>query len=117
MPVVWLGVIVLWLVAFLSAIVDNIPITIAIIPVILSLRESGIDVQPLWWALAFGAGFGGNGTIIGSTANVVVTTLSEKTRSPITAKKWNRTGMPVSLISLVAATLVYILVSFTNGWG
>ncbi len=116
-PVVWLGVIVLWLVAFLSAIVDNIPITIALIPVIISLGESGIDVQPLWWALAFGAGFGGNGTIIGSTANVVVTTLSEKTRSPITAIKWNRTGTPVSLISLVAATTVYILISFTAGWG
>jgi len=115
-PTVWLGLIVLWIVAILSAIVDNIPITVALIPVILSLGENGLDVQPLWWALAFGAGFGGNGTIIGSTANVVVTTLSEKTRSPITARKWNRTGTPVTLISLFTASLLYVLVSFTVGW-
>ena len=69
----------------LSAVVDNVPITIALIPVIHGLGEAGMDVTPLWWALAFGAGFGGNGTIIGSTANIIVATLSEKTRTPITS--------------------------------
>jgi Na+/H+ antiporter NhaD/arsenite permease-like protein len=60
-----LGIIFIWVVAILSAIVDNIPITIALIPVILHLGTSGINTAPLWWALVFGAGFGGNGTIIG----------------------------------------------------
>jgi len=83
------GIIIIWTVAGLSAVVDNIPITIALIPVIQGLGASGLDIAPLWWALAFGAGFGGNGTIIGSTANIVVTSLSSKTRTPITSNLWN----------------------------
>lgn len=104
-----LGVSLLWLVAGLSAVVDNIPITIALIPVIQSLANSGLDVGPLWWALAFGAGLGGNGTIIGSTANVVVASLSERTRSPITSMLWNKRGLPVMLATLVVTTILYIL--------
>jgi len=105
----WLGVGILWLVALLSAIVDNIPITIALIPVILSLGQEGINTTPLWWALAFGAGLGGNGTIIGSTANVVVVSLSERTRHPIDSKSWNKRGLPVMFISLLAVTVLYII--------
>jgi Na+/H+ antiporter NhaD/arsenite permease-like protein len=99
----------LWLVAGLSAVVDNIPITIALIPVIQGLEGSGINVAPLWWALAFGAGLGGNGTIIGSTANVVVASLSERTRSPITSAMWNKRGLPVMLATLTVTTILYIL--------
>jgi Na+/H+ antiporter NhaD/arsenite permease-like protein len=106
-PVV-LGVCLLWLVAGLSAIVDNIPVTIALIPVIQGLGASGLNITPLWWALAFGAGLGGNGTIIGSTANVVVTSLSERTRTPITSALWNRRGLPVMLVTLVVTTILYI---------
>jgi Na+/H+ antiporter NhaD/arsenite permease-like protein len=78
-----LGIIFIWVVAFLSALVDNIPITIALIPVIQQLGAAGINTAPLWWALVFGAGFGGNGTIIGSSANIVVASLSERTRTPM----------------------------------
>jgi Na+/H+ antiporter NhaD/arsenite permease-like protein len=106
-PVV-LGVGLLWLVAGLSAVVDNIPITIALIPVIQGLEGSGINVGPLWWALAFGAGLGGNGTIIGSTANVVVASLSERTRSPITSALWSKRGLPVMLVTLIVTTILYI---------
>ena len=88
-PPLWFGITLIWIVAALSAVVDNVPITIAVIPVIRGLGETGMDITPLWWALVFGAGFGGNGTIIGSTANIIVTTLSEKTRTPITAKLWS----------------------------
>ena len=105
---VLLGVVLLWLVAGLSAVVDNIPITIALIPVIQGLEGSGINVAPLWWALAFGAGLGGNGTIIGSTANVVVASLSERTRSPITSAMWNKRGLPVMLATLTVTTILYI---------
>ena len=107
-PVV-IGVALLWLVAGLSAIVDNIPITIALIPVLQGLGTSGMNITPLWWALAFGTGLGGNGTIIGSTANVVVTSLSERTRTPITAAIWNRRGLPVMLVTLVVTTILYIV--------
>ncbi|MBN1372963.1 MAG: ArsB/NhaD family transporter [Anaerolineaceae bacterium] len=106
---VLLGIGILWMVAGLSAVVDNVPMTIAIIPVILELETNGINVQPLWWALAFGAGLGGNGTIIGSTANVVVASLSERTRTPITAKLWNKRGLPVMLVTLVVMTILYVI--------
>jgi Na+/H+ antiporter NhaD/arsenite permease-like protein len=109
-PPVLFGVIVIWVVAGLSAIVDNIPITIAMVPVIQGLGAAGMDIGPLWWALAFGAGFGGNGTIIGSTANIVVASLSEKTRTPITAKLWNKRGLPVMLATCTVASILYVLV-------
>lgn len=109
MPLVLFGVIVIWVVAILSAVVDNVPITIALIPVIQDLAATGIDVTPLWWALAFGAGFGGNATIIGSTANVVVASLSERTSTPITSALWNRRGLPVMLATCVVATVLYVL--------
>jgi Na+/H+ antiporter NhaD/arsenite permease-like protein len=109
-PPLWFGVSLIWIVAILSAVVDNVPITIALIPVIQGLGQNGMDITPLWWALAFGAGFGGNGTIIGSTANIIVATLSEKTRTPITSRLWNRRGLPVMLLTCAIASILYILV-------
>jgi Na+/H+ antiporter NhaD/arsenite permease-like protein len=113
---VLLGISLLWIVAVLSAIVDNIPITIALIPVIQELEMMGIDVTHLWWALAFGAGLGGNGTIIGSTANVIVTSLSEKTRHPISPMLWNKRGLPVMIVSCVVASGLYALFYFFIGF-
>jgi Na+/H+ antiporter NhaD/arsenite permease-like protein len=104
-----LGVGLLWLVAALSAVVDNVPITIAFIPVIQELGLKGVNIAPLWWALAFGAGLGGNGTIIGSTANVVVASLSERTRTPITSSLWNKRGLPVMLVTLIVTTVLYVV--------
>lgn len=104
------GVGLIWVVAIISAVVDNVPITIALIPVIKGLGASGMDITPLWWALVFGAGFGGNGTIIGTTANIIVTTLSEKTRAPITSKIWNKRGLPVMLLTCTIATILYALI-------
>jgi Na+/H+ antiporter NhaD/arsenite permease-like protein len=69
----------------------------------------GVPTAPLWWALVFGAGFGGNGTVIGSTANIVVASLSEKTRNPITPKLWNKRGLPVMLSTTVVASICYII--------
>ena len=103
------GVLLIWVVAGLSAVVDNVPITIALIPVIAGLGETGMDVTPLWWALAFGAGFGGNGTIIGSTANIIVASLSEKTRTPITSGLWIRRGLPVMLATCAIASILYTI--------
>jgi Na+/H+ antiporter NhaD/arsenite permease-like protein len=109
-PPILFGVGLIWIVAVLSAVVDNVPITIALIPVIQGLGKSGMDITPLWWALAFGAGFGGSGTIIGSTANIIVTTLSEKTRTPITSKIWNKRGLPVMLVTCTIASILYMII-------
>ncbi len=107
-PPVLFGVILLWVVAALSAVVDNVPITIALIPVIEGVSATDIPVAPLWWALAFGAGFGGNGTIIGSTANIVVASLSERTRTPVTPALWNKRGLPVMLVTCAVASSLYV---------
>lgn len=108
-PPVWFGVGLIWIVAALSAVVDNVPITIALIPIVKGLGESGMDINPLWWALAFGAGFGGSGTIVGSTVNIIVADLSEKTRMPITPKIWNKRGLPVMLATCAIASIMFAI--------
>lgn len=110
MPPVLFGVLIIWVVAALSAVVDNVPITIALIPVIKGLGETGLDIAPLWWALAFGAGFGGTGTIIGSSANIIVATLSEKTRTPITSALWLKRGLPTMFVTCFIASILYMLI-------
>jgi len=109
-PTQWFGVLIIWVVAALSAVVDNVPITIAMIPVIKGLAQNGMDVTPFWWALVFGAGFGGNATIIGSTANIVVASLSEKTRTPITSALWNKRGLPVMVVTCLVASILYLII-------
>ncbi len=108
-PPVVFGLVIIWVIALLSALVDNIPITIALIPVIQQLGNGGMDIAPLWWALAFGAGLGGNGTIVGSTANIIVASLSERTRTPITSKLWNKRGLPVMLATCAVVSILYAL--------
>jgi Na+/H+ antiporter NhaD/arsenite permease-like protein len=112
-PLVLFGVGLIWISAGLSAIVDNVPITIAFIPVIQGLGAAGVNIEPLWWALAFGAGFGGNGTIIGSTANIVVVNLSDKTRSKINSSMWNKSGFPVMIATCTIASFLYVIAFYT----
>ncbi len=102
----------LWVAAFLSAALDNIPFTVTMIPIITHLETQGVDVMPLWWALALGVGFGGNGTHIGSTANVVCVAEAEKTGNPeyrITPLLWLKKGTPVMLTTLVISSVLIIL--------
>jgi len=109
MPPRLFGLVLLWFSAGLSAFVDNVPITIALIPVLQGMEAHGVNIQPLWWAVAFGAGFGGNGTIIGSTANIVVAGISEHTRTPITSQLWNKRGLPVMVTTCAVASILYLL--------
>ncbi len=108
--------ILMWVGAFLSAVIDNIPFTTAMIPIILSMETQGINVTPLWWGLAMGVGLGGNGTHIGSTANVFIVTISERLAREkgdpslaITPLVWFKKGAPMMLLSLAAATLVFFI--------
>ena len=104
-----LGVALLWGSAIASALIDNIPFTIAMIPIIQALARPDLDITPLWWALALGAGFGGNGTPIGSTANLVVVSISEKTKHPISTRTWLRNGLPIMIVTCLVATILYVL--------
>jgi Na+/H+ antiporter NhaD/arsenite permease-like protein len=112
MPPVLFGIAVIWIVAALSAVIDNVPITMALIPVVKGLGAAGFNATPLWWALALGAGLGGNATIIGSTANMIVASLSERTHTPITSKLWNRRGLPVTMVTCAVASLLYAALYF-----
>ena len=94
----------IWLSGIASAIIDNIPYTAAMIPVVQDLGEAGIPIEPLWWALALGACFGGNATIIGASANVVVANLAGRADHPITFRAFLRYGIPVTFVSLVIST-------------
>ncbi|MDA1372271.1 MAG: ArsB/NhaD family transporter [Proteobacteria bacterium] len=105
--------ILLWVAAFLSAAIDNIPFTAAMIPIIAAMETQGINVTPLFWGLAAGVGMGGNGTHIGSTANVFIVTISEKMAKDagdpslaITPGLWARKGLPVMLVTLVTCTII-----------
>lgn len=103
----------LWVAAIISAVVDNIPFTIAMLPVIQELGELGVVVIPFWWALALGAGLGGNGTPIGATANVITVALSGKTHTPITTPLWLRSGLPVMIATCAVASVLFGLIF---GW-
>jgi Na+/H+ antiporter NhaD/arsenite permease-like protein len=100
----------MWVAALVSAVVDNIPFTVTMIPIVASLQAKGLAVEPLWWALAIGVGLGGNGTHVGATANIICVAESERSGvdgARISPTRWLRVGMPVTLASLVAASLVY----------
>ncbi len=106
----------MWIAAVLSAAIDNIPFTAAMIPIIISMEAQGINVTPLWWSLAIGVGMGGNGTHLGSTANVFIVTISEKLAREqndpslaITPGLWFRKGTPVMLLTLVVCSIIMIL--------
>ena len=109
-------IILMWVAAIMSAAIDNIPFTAAMIPIILSLETQGVNVAALWWCLALGVGMGGNGTHIGSTANVFIVTVSERLARDtgdksmaITPLMWAKKGLPVMLLTLVICTIVMYL--------
>ncbi|MDJ0710709.1 MAG: ArsB/NhaD family transporter [Woeseiaceae bacterium] len=104
------AIVVMWVSAFLSAAVDNIPFTVTMIPIISHLQTQGVDVMPLWWALALGVGLGGNGSHIGSTANVICVAEAERTHKPeyrITPLFWLRKGTPVMLTTLLISSVLF----------
>tara|TARA_B100000683_G_scaffold58244_1_gene56106 strand:- start:1436 stop:3163 length:1728 start_codon:yes stop_codon:yes gene_type:complete len=109
-------VIILWVSAIASAFIDNIPYTATMIPIVLSLSvELNLDLGPLIWALAFGACLGGNGTLIGASANVVTAGLSEEAGYPISFNEFFKAGFPVMLLSTFIVTFYMVLVYVVGG--
>jgi Na+/H+ antiporter NhaD/arsenite permease-like protein len=98
------AMLVLWMSAVLSAIVDNIPYTITMVPLIQELGQT-LDVEPVIWALVIGADFGGNATIVGASANVVVSSMSEARGHPISFRGYLRYGVPATILTMLIGTL------------
>jgi Na+/H+ antiporter NhaD/arsenite permease-like protein len=101
----------LWLSGIASGIIDNIPYTATMIPVVQELGAAGIPIEPLWWSLALGACLGGNATIIGASANVVLANLAARADHPITFGHFLRYGLPVTAMSLLVST-AYLYVRY-----
>lgn len=103
---------ILWSSAILSSIIDNIPFVATMIPMLKSMEPSlgGREaMMPVWWALSLGACFGGNGTLIGASANVVVACLAMREGHPINFMKFLLWSIPVMLLSvLIASAALYL---------
>jgi Na+/H+ antiporter NhaD/arsenite permease-like protein len=101
----WLmGVSILWVSAILSAIIDNIPFVATMIPVIQNMAPTFGGEQallPLWWALSMGACLGGNGTLIGASANLTVAGIGERAGVPFRFLEFAKVAFPLMLVSIL----------------
>ncbi|WLD92216.1 ArsB/NhaD family transporter [Alkalihalobacillus sp. AL-G] len=106
------AIIILWGSGLLSGFIDNIPFVAAMIPVIMEFEEYGMqNLDPLWWSLALGACLGGNATLIGASANVIVAGMAMKSKQSFSFIQFLLIGFPVVIVSLVIAT-IYILLRY-----
>jgi Na+/H+ antiporter NhaD/arsenite permease-like protein len=94
-------------------VIDNIPFVAAMIPIILGLETQGVNVAPLWWGLALGAGIGGLGSHVGSAVNVFIVSLSERIAKQtgdhslaITPGLWLRKATPAAVASLIVISIL-----------
>jgi Na+/H+ antiporter NhaD/arsenite permease-like protein len=100
---------IVWVSGFGSGVVDNIPFTTAMIPVVEDMQASAGGDDAYWWALALGACFGGNATIIAAAANVAAAGLTERAGRPIGFVAFLRVGLPVTIFTLAIATGYIVL--------
>ena len=98
------ALLVLWASGVLSAIIDNIPYTITMVPLVADLGRA-VNIEPLIWALSFGANLGGNATVIGASANVIVAGMSAARGQPITFRGYLRYGVPATLVTMIVCTV------------
>ncbi len=106
------SMLILWLSAIASAFLDNIPFVATMIPMIQDMGSMGIsNLEPLWWSLALGACLGGNGSLIGASANLIAAGMSAKEGEPITFVKFLKFGFPLMLLS-IAISSIYILIVY-----
>lgn len=110
--------ILLWVSAIASAFIDNIPYTATMIPIVLQISYgANVELGPLIWALAFGACLGGNGTLIGASANVVMAGMSEEAGYPVSFNEFFRAGFPMMLLTTAIISLYMVLVYAVGGGG
>lgn len=108
-----LVVLTLWISGILSSFIGAVPLAAAMIPFVRAvgaqLHLGSAAMAPLWWSLALGASLGGNGSLIGAAANMVVAGISEKTTTPLTFRNYLRTGFPVMIITVGISTAYLLL--------
>ena len=103
---------ILGLSAVMSAFVDNIPFVATMIPLIKNMGAMGYaDLEPLWWALSLGACLGGNGTVIGASANVVALALARKEGFSVSFLRYMKLAFPLMLLS-IAISWLYLWIRF-----
>lgn len=101
---------ILWLSAIASAFIDNIPFVATLIPMIKEMGAMGMtNLEPLWWALSLGACLGGNGTLIGASANVVVAGMASQHGSPISFVGYMKIAFPLMILSIIIASIYIYL--------
>jgi len=106
------SLLILWMSAIASAFVDNIPFVATMIPMIQSFGEMGMtQLEPLWWSLALGACLGGNGTLIGASANVIVAGLASREGHDISFFSFLKIAFPLMILSILIST-VYIYLRY-----
>lgn len=106
------SLLVLWLSAILSSFLDNIPFVATMIPLIQDMGSLGIaDLEPVWWSLALGACLGGNGTIIGASANLIVAGMAAEEGVHISFIRYFKVGFPIMLFTMLLST-VYIYLRY-----
>jgi Na+/H+ antiporter NhaD/arsenite permease-like protein len=98
------SVLLLWGSGVASAIIDNIPYTATMVPIVQELGNT-MPIEPLWWSLALGACFGGNATAVGASANVIVISMAERAGHRITFVQFLKYGLLVTFVSLAISTL------------
>ena len=102
------AILILWMSAIASAFIDNIPFVATLIPLIKDMGEMGLaNLDPMWWSLALGACLGGNGTLIGASANVVVASMAAQRGKPISFIEFMKVAFPLMILSIIIST-VYV---------
>ena len=97
--------------AVVSSFLDNMPFVATMIPILLAMEATGMDVAPLWWAVSLGACLGGNGTLIGASANVVLSDISAKNGYTISFARYLKIGFPIMLMT-IAISAIYLILRF-----
>ncbi|GAB6157256.1 ArsB/NhaD family transporter [Desulfotomaculum varum] len=107
------GLLILWLSALASAFVDNIPFVATMIPLLQQMGQMGgiTNLDPLWWSLALGACLGGNGSLVGAAANVIVAGMAEKRGTPLSFLGFMKIAFPLMILSIAIST-VYLLLFY-----
>ena len=106
------SLLVLWLSALVSAVLDNIPFVATMIPLIQNMGAMGIDnLEPIWWSLALGACLGGNGTLVGASANLIVAGMAAERGVKITFINYLKIGFPLMILTIITST-VYVYIRY-----
>lgn len=109
------SLLILWMSAILSAFLDNIPFVATMIPMIYDMGAMGLtNLEPIWWSLALGACLGGNGSIIGASANLIVAGMAAERGINISFIRFFKVGFPLMIVSILIST-IYVYLRYLNG--